>query len=85
MLYLLAFFLPPAALLFAGKPVQAIFSFCIYTLAWITVFLFFIPGFFFWGIAVVHAVLVINSKRADQRTEKIVEALTMTNNEPKVP
>lgn len=76
MLYLLALFLPPLALLFAGKPFQAIISLIIYIFSWLGLFLFFVPGLLLWFVAVVHAVLVINNTRADRRTEKIVKAMT---------
>jgi hypothetical protein len=75
MLYILAFFLPPLALLFAGKPIQAIINCLIYGLAWIAVFFFVFPGFILWGIAVLHAILSINAARADQRTTRIVRAM----------
>lgn len=75
MLYLIAFFLPPLALLLTGKPFQAIISFVLYVLAWIGLFFFLIPGFLCWAVAVGHAILVINGKRADQRAEKIARAV----------
>jgi Mn2+/Fe2+ NRAMP family transporter len=42
-------------------------------------FLFVIPGILIWLISVGHAILVINAKRADQRTEKIVSAMKNKN------
>lgn len=56
MMYLLALILPPVAVLLCGKPVQAILNFflCLF---------FFIPG-------VIHAILVVHDKKADDRMKK---------------
>jgi len=61
MLYLIAVIFPPAAVLLAGKPFQAILN-CLLTL------LFYVPG-------LIHALAVVSSVKADARTERIVEAL----------
>ena len=61
MRYLLAILLPPLAVFLCGKPVQGIISIFL-TLA------FWIPG-------VVHALFVVHNHLADQRTEKIVDAI----------
>ncbi|MCC6935507.1 MAG: YqaE/Pmp3 family membrane protein [Thermomicrobiales bacterium] len=58
MLYLLAILLPPVAVLFAGKPFQAVLNFFL-TLA------FWVPG-------VIHAILVVNEYKADKRAERIM-------------
>jgi UPF0716 family protein affecting phage T7 exclusion len=84
MLHLLAFFLPPAALLLAGKPIQAIINLCVYVLAWIAVVFLIFPGFICWAIAVLHAILVINSKRADQRTKEVVQAIALKSDNQRV-
>jgi hypothetical protein len=78
MLYLISFFLSPLALLFAGKPIQALFNLVIYAFAWIGLFFFFVPGFICWGIGVVHALMVISSKKADRRADKIANAMRRT-------
>jgi uncharacterized membrane protein YqaE (UPF0057 family) len=56
MLYLLAILLPPVAVLFVGRPVQALLNFvlCLF---------FYIPG-------VIHAILVVHDKKADNRLNK---------------
>jgi uncharacterized membrane protein YqaE (UPF0057 family) len=59
--YLIAIILPPVAVLLCGKPVQFLLN-IILTLC------FFIPG-------VVHAVLVVHSHLADQRTERLERAI----------
>lgn len=56
MLYILAFFLPPVAVLAAGKPGQA-------TLNLILSLCFFIPG-------VIHALLVINDAKHTKQVKK---------------
>jgi uncharacterized membrane protein YqaE (UPF0057 family) len=58
MLYLLAIFLPPVAVLLAGKPIQALINFVL------TLFLWF-PG-------MIHALLVVSSHHADKRTGKLM-------------
>jgi len=60
MRYLLCF-LPPLAVLSCGKLGQFILSII---LTWIG----YVPG-------VIHAILVVNAYKADQRTEKIVRAI----------
>ncbi|WNF38834.1 YqaE/Pmp3 family membrane protein [Bacillaceae bacterium IKA-2] len=58
MMYLLAIFLPPVAVLFAGKPIQAILNFFLTLLFWI-------PG-------MIHAILVVNENKADKRMKRQV-------------
>lgn len=53
MMYLLAIFLPPVAVLFCGKPIQAIINFILTLIFWV-------PG-------VIHAILVVHDKKADRR------------------
>jgi hypothetical protein len=77
MLYLLAIFCAPLALLFVGKWLQAILNFVLYATAFvfaITIILFKF-GFVAWLVGVVHAVLVINNHRADKRNRAIIEAM----------
>jgi len=61
MLYLLAVVLPPVAVLFCGKPVQAVLNFILTLFGWV-------PG-------MIHAVLVVNGHHADRRNKEIVRAL----------
>ncbi len=56
MLYLLAILLPPLAVLFVGKPFQALLNL--------------ILTCFFWIPGAVHAVLVVHEKKADQRMKR---------------
>jgi len=76
MLYLIAFFCSPLALLFAGKPFQALFNLVLYVISivlWATI-VFFHAGFIVWLIAVVHALLAISDAREDRRARRIARA-----------
>ena len=76
MLYLLAFFCSPLALLLAGKPFQALANLILYVLSivcWITIILHH-AGFVLWGIGVLHAVLAISDAREDRRARRIIAA-----------
>lgn len=75
MLYFVALFCSPLALLFAGKPFQAILNGVIWLVAWLGLFLFFVPGFIAWAVGVAHAVMVINAKKQDQRTQRVIDAM----------
>lgn len=61
MRYLFAVILPPLAVLLCGKPFQAVMNFFLCLLFWI-------PG-------VVHALFVVNSKMADERTNRLIRAM----------
>jgi hypothetical protein len=76
MIYLLAFFCSPLALLLTGKPFQALANFILYVLSivcWITIILHH-AGFLLWAIAVLHAVLAINHAREESRARRIIAA-----------
>lgn len=59
MMYLLALILPPVAVLICGKPGQALLNLLLTLLGWI-------PG-------AIHAVLVVNERKADKRAERQAE------------
>ncbi|MBV9331373.1 MAG: hypothetical protein JOZ55_07455 [Alphaproteobacteria bacterium] len=74
MIYLLAIFCSPLALLFAGKPVSFLFNLLLYVLAiafWLTL-IFWHFGFFLWAIALLHAILAIHDVRADRRARHVI-------------
>jgi hypothetical protein len=76
MLYLVAFFCSPLALLFAGKPFQALANLMLYILSmvcWITIVLHH-AGFVLWAIGTLHAVLAIGDAREDRRARRIIAA-----------
>ena len=76
MLYLLAIVSPPFALLFAKKWGQCVLSSILMFLSLIGLFFLVIPGLILWIIAAIHAVLVIHGKKADERTQKVVDAVS---------
>lgn len=76
MIYLLAIFVSPLALMLEGRPISAIFNMVIWLLSvicWITI-IFHHAGFILWLVAFIHAVLVINSARQDRRARWIADA-----------
>lgn len=79
MIYLVAIFLPPLALLIYGKIFQAIFNFIICVLAIVLGIIFIVlpgaPFVILWGIAVVHAVLAVNSAKQDARAREVADAM----------
>ena len=64
MMYLLAIFLPPVAVLFCGKPIQAIINFILTLIFWV-------PG-------VIHAILVVHDKKRSA-FEKQIQAYDEIN------
>jgi uncharacterized membrane protein YqaE (UPF0057 family) len=81
MIYLLAILLPPLALLIYGKIFQAIFNLLLCLLAFVS-FIFAILPFItltlflvIWGIAVLHAVLAVNSAKQDARAREVADAM----------
>ena len=81
MIYLLAIFLPPLALLVYGKIFQAIFNLLIWLLAIITLPFAILPvittglSMIIWGVAVLHAVLAVNSAKQDARAREVADAM----------
>lgn len=71
MIYVLAFFLPPLALLLNGQPFSAIFSvalivFC-FVFGWFFPVLFLVPS--------IHGIVAVHMKREDRRHREIVDAI----------
>ena len=64
MMYLLAIFLPPVAVLFCGKPFQAIINFILTLIFWV-------PG-------VIHAIFVVHEK-SRSAFEKQIQAYDEIN------
>ncbi|MCZ6596154.1 MAG: YqaE/Pmp3 family membrane protein [Planctomycetota bacterium] len=60
MRFFLAIVLPPVAVLFCGKPIQALLNLLLTLCLWV-------PG-------VVHACLVVNAHLADNRARRIIQA-----------
>ena len=74
MVYLLALFCPPLALILALRPISAVFNAILYGLAWLGLLFFFVPGVLAWLCAVVHAFAVISSAHADRTVRRVVQA-----------
>ena len=66
MLYLLAIVAPPLAVLLCGKPGQAVLNLLLTLCLWI-------PG-------IIHAMMVVSSHQADQRTDRIVREMRRNPN-----
>lgn len=60
MLYLLAIVFPPAAVLIAGKPFQAVINLVLTLLGWV-------PG-------IIHALFVSHNYYADKRQQRLIDA-----------
>ncbi|MEZ5829793.1 MAG: hypothetical protein R3D05_01270 [Dongiaceae bacterium] len=81
MIYLVAILFPPLALLIYGKIFQAIFNLLIWLLAAISIPVAILPVFtlglpmLLWGIAVVHAILAVNSAKQDARARQVSDAM----------
>lgn len=65
MRFIFAIILPPLAVLLCGKPFQAVFNIILTLLGWI-------PG-------MIHAILVVNSHKADKRAVRIEKAIKATS------
>lgn len=65
MRYLLAILLPPVAVLFCGKPVQALLNLLL-------TLLFYIPG-------MIHAILVAHDFYEERRTRRVVNAIRQSH------
>jgi len=72
MIYILAIFIPPLALLFKGKIIQAVINGVLWILSLVFLLL---GGFVLWGVCVIWAILVIKGANEDERTQKIVDAI----------
>jgi type IV secretory pathway VirB3-like protein len=71
MIYILAVFLPPLALLLNGQPFSAVLNLAIIVPC-------FVFGLVFWGLFLVpslHAMLAIAMKREDRKHRELVEAI----------
>jgi hypothetical protein len=76
MIYILAFFLPPLALLVNGQPFAAILNLVL--IAFTLVFGLLFIGWFFPAIFLLpslHAIIAVYMRRGDRRHREIVEAI----------
>jgi hypothetical protein len=77
MLYFVALFCSPLALLLAGRPISALFNLILYILSIVLVVTILLAhfGFLLWLAGFVHAVLVINNAREDRRARWIANSM----------
>jgi hypothetical protein len=77
MIYLLAIFASPLALLVIGKWFQAILNLILYVVAILltVTIIFHAGGFICWAVAVVHAILVINNRKSEKRHQEMLSAM----------
>ena len=61
MRYVLAFILPPAAVLLCGKPGAALLNLLLTLLGWV-------PG-------IIHALIMVSNHKADKRTDRLIKAM----------
>jgi hypothetical protein len=73
MMYLLAILVPPLALLFAGRPFQAVFNGLLWIGGLAFILLPFVAGQAAWGIAVIWALAVVHGRRSEARDRALVE------------
>ncbi|HET7333548.1 MAG TPA: hypothetical protein VFI93_00415 [Rhizomicrobium sp.] len=74
MLYFIAIFCSPLALLLAGKPFQAIANLLLYILSiafWVTI-IFHSVGFVLWALGLIHAIASIDNARANRRNRALM-------------
>lgn len=73
-MYLVAFLIPPLAVLCCGKVFQALFNFALWVVAWLTL-LIFGAGLLAWLVCAVHAVLVVGQNKNERRHSELIGAL----------
>jgi len=79
MSYLLALLVPPLAILFQGRPFQAIFNGLLWVCSLLLILLPFVAGQAGWLIAVIWAVVVVYNRRSEARDRRLIEdALSRT-------
>jgi hypothetical protein len=71
MIYVLAFFLPPLALLLNGQPISAVLNFVLIVPCAILGFVFPV----LWLVPSVHGIIAIAMKREDRKHRDIVDAI----------
>jgi len=79
MMYLVALILPPVALFAIGKPIQAIINLVIWLLA-IAILVFSLGlgsgiSFVLWLVVAGHAIFSVHSTKADDRAQKVIDAV----------
>ncbi len=73
MSYLLAILVPPLAILFQGRPFQAVFNALLWLGGLIFILLPFVVGQGAWLLAVIWAVLVVHGRRSEARDRRLID------------
>ena len=73
MSYLLAILVPPLAILFQGRPFQAVFNALLWLGGLIFILLPFVVGQGAWLLAVFWAVLVVQGRRSEARDRRLID------------
>ncbi len=71
MLYFIALFCSPLALLLALRPISAVLNAVLYVGALVGVLFAGVPGVLLWFLGVLHAYAVIRDARADRRARRL--------------
>jgi hypothetical protein len=74
MSYILAILLPPLSLLLQGRPFQAVFNGMLWLGSLVFILLPFVAGQLGWLVAVIWAVVVVHSRRSEDRDRRLIEA-----------
>jgi hypothetical protein len=73
MSYILAILVPPLALLFQGRPFQAVFNALLWVGSLVFILLPFVAGQLGWLVAVIWSVAVVHNRRNEERDRRLVE------------
>ena len=73
MSYLLAIIVPPLAILFQGRPFQAVFNGLLWLGGLIFILLPFVAGQAAWLAAVIWAVAVVYNRRQEARDSRLID------------
>jgi hypothetical protein len=73
MSYLLAILVPPLALLFQGRPFQAVFNAMLWIGGLLFILLPFVAGQAAWLISVIWAVAVVYDRRQEARDRRLIQ------------
>jgi hypothetical protein len=73
MSYLLAVIVPPLAILFQGRPVQAVFNGLLWIGGLLFILLPFVAGQAAWLIAVIWAIAVVYNRKSEARDRRMID------------
>ena len=73
MMYVLALFVPPLAVLLSGRPFQAIFNGLLWVLGLVLTVLPFLVGLPLVGLAVLWALMVVHGRKQAARDRRLVD------------